>query len=462
MILADPAIHRAREEQLMRHVRSLLGDDRLRVPTTCGRKPISSLKQHVNEGDHAVDVKRLLAEAEKPDRELQNRLPVQSWIDVKLSERRWGIFRREMARLKVICLSPTKELIGGASAPTTAAEVARIVSENPIQNVPATIVVCSTSGFARDVVIGESLVLIEPNDAGGWKITAPPRLREMAELFDAEQATAKRQRVRELIEEMSPEFAGSGIAADRLAPLLELPIQLVEKELKAYAADHPGLTAKSLDDRVVLFRDGSDLVPGGNSMPMKDRILGLFGHRGENEKKIAFLAERRALLGQQRDRTSEDLQAMEAREASLRDQFQKSASDTTRRRLVGQLVQLRHEITRRQQLVDVLNRQVDIVGAHQHSLELVRTGAKVRIADPEEMARDAAAAEEMLAQLQADTEIADIAVGSATITAEEQAMYEELNHASPARDVPVESPAEIIKKPEATPAPTRHAQPEAG
>jgi chromosome segregation ATPase len=213
-----------------------------------------------------------------------------------------------------------------------------------------------------------------------------------------------------------------------------LPIQVVEQELKAYARANPGLSAKRLDGRIVLFREGS--VPaepasragGVADMPLIDRLKSLFAMRGEYEKKIAFLSERRAALGQKRDRAYEEIEALEKRDADHREQFAKASSELARRRITSQLLQLRKDLERRQQLMSVLNQQINVVSTHLHNLELVQQGQTAKLPDSEEMAHDAAAAEEMLATLQESSEMAETVggVASSGLSAEEQALYEQL------------------------------------
>ena len=214
---------------------------------------------------------------------------------------------------------------------------------------------------------------------------------------------------------------------------------LVEAELRAYAKAHPGLVAKRLDGRVVLFREGS--VPpaatsatGGGEMPLIDRMKTLFARRGEHEKKIAFLSERRAALMQQRDRSYDDIATLEQQDAKLREEFKSAAGDLTKRRVTGQLLQLHKDIERRQQLQQVLNQQINIVSTHLHNLELVQQGKSAKIPDHEEVAADAAKAEEMLAGLQADSELANSVggVSLAGMSDEEQALYAELERGSAA------------------------------
>ena len=149
-----------------------------------------------------------------------------------------------------------------------------------------------------------------------------------------------------------------------------------------------------------------------------------------------------------------------------------------RRRVTTQLVQLRKDIERRQQMLAVLNQQVNVVSTHLHNLELTQQGEVADLPDSEEIATDAAAAEEMLAKLQADNELADsvgAGVGGSMATAgmndEEQALYAELEaeHAAPASNVttksesPVaESRSESSSSPSPAARPARRAEPEAG
>jgi hypothetical protein len=213
-------------------------------------------------------------------------------------------------------------------------------------------------------------------------------------------------------------------------------------------------------------------------MPMIERIKALFARKGETEKKIAFLSERRAVLSMQRDRGYEEISSLEEKDTELREQFKTARAPLTKRRVTTQLVQLRKDIERRQQMLAVLNQQVNVVSTHLHNLELTQQGEVADLPDSEEIATDAAAAEEMLAKLQADNELADsvgAGVGGSMATAgmndEEQALYAELEaeHAAPASNVttksesPVaESRSESSSSPAPAARPARRAEPEAG
>jgi hypothetical protein len=438
----DPLVHRQRERQFIEHVEKLLDDERLRVDTTRGRRPVTSMIRNVNRSDRGVELKRVMAAMNRPDRELEKQMPVGESLEVTLSHTRWLVFRLTVGRIKVMCLSPVSALLAGESPqPLTAGDVRRILSEipPPLGGVPTTVVLMSTGGFtleAHEAIERRSdrtLILAEPNEAGGWTVSGPPETQALTELFDPEAEDQKRQRVREAVEADRLELTGSGIAGDRLAGRLQVPLQLVENELQSYAKQNPGLTAKRLDGRVVLFRSGA--VPAasaaagpGGDMPFLERMRSLFSNKGENEKKVALLSERRAALSQQRDRSYEELGAMEEKESSLREQFKQSDSALAKRRLTSQLLQLRKDIERRQQLMGMLNQQINVVSTHLHNLELVQQGKSAQLPDSEELTADAAAAEDVLAQLEADAEVAGVVgtIAQTGMSAEEQALFEEL------------------------------------
>jgi hypothetical protein len=439
----DPSVHREREKELIRHVERLLDDDRLRIDTTRGRRPVKSFIPEVSRSDKGVELKRTMSEMGKPDRELEKRMPVGESLEVVVSKKKWIFFREPVGRLEVVCISPTKKLLAGESPePMGLAELNKVLRENPppVKSVPTTLVVMSTSGFTREAHelaerrADRTLIMVEPNDAGGWSVTGPVETKALVDLFDPEAEGQKRDRVREAIETSRTELLTGGVAADRVVARTQLPIQLVEAELKAYAKEHAGLVAKRLDGRVVLFQEGSSSPAaaggdaGGSDMPFIDKVKSLFARKGENEKKIAFLSERKAALSQQRDRAYEDINSLEGKEEDLRRQFKDSSSAITKRRVTTQLLQLRKDIERRHQLVSVLNQQVNVVSTHLHNLELVQQGQVAKLPDSDEIATDAAKAEEVLAELEASNELAG-SVGAMTLsglTAEEQALYEEL------------------------------------
>jgi hypothetical protein len=491
----DPSVHRQREQQLIQHVERLLQDDRLRIDTTLGRRPITAFIRDVSRTDKAVDLKRMMSEMNIPDRELQARMPVGEAVEVTLSQKRMWVLRQVVGRLRVVCVSPTRALLRGDDPlPMTPTDVNKFLASLPpsIGGAPTTIALLSTSGFTMEAHelaerrADRTVILIEPNGAGGWTITGPVETKALSDLFDPEGESEKRQRVRELIEENKVDLLGGGIATDRVAAKTQLPVQVVETELKNYAKNTPGLVAKRLDGRVILFREGTMPAPaaaspaGGSVMPLIDRVKALFNRKGESEKKIAFLSERRTLLSQQRDRAYEEMSALEQQESTLKEQFKNASGAISKRRITSQMLTLRKDLERRQQLLSMLNQQVNVVSTHLHNLELVQQGQVASLPNTDEMTADAVKAEEVLAELEANAELAG-SVGSISPTgmsAEEQALFEELEReagggekaattpapSEPVRNATAPKPAEPAREQSKEPmtASPRRNEPEAG
>ena len=464
---SDPFIHRQREQRLIEHVERLLSDDRLRIDTTSGRRAVATLRRDVRKEDREVDLKRLMGEMGIPDRQLQSKMPLGQQLTVTLSRTAFLIFSRTVGELRVVCLSPRRELLEGKSPePLSQQDVKQAMIElvGDTSRVPTTIVLMSTCGFEQNVRElvdrrpDRTLILVEPNDAGGWTVTGPAQVKALADLFDPEVDTDKRNRIREAIDECRADLLSGGISATRLATSTKLPLGLIEEELRSYAKDASSgdaLVARRLEGNIVLFREGtappSAMRPGA-SMPFIDRVRSLFARKGDNEKKIALLSERRATLGVQRDRAFEEMGVLETRETEMRQQFKDTSNLTTKRRITSQLVQLKKDLERRQQLLGMLNQQINVVSTHLHNLELVQQGQVAALPSSEDLAADAAAAEEVLAELQANNEVAGSisSIAGTGLSEEEQALFEELEReaaGAKTAEAPVATPAMPTRAP---------------
>ena len=148
----DPAVHQQLERQMMEHVERLLGDERLRVDTTRGRRAVTTLFRSVETGDRGVELKRVMAEMGKPDRELQSKMPAGSWLEVTLAQKKWFFFKELVGKVQVICISPVRALLEGETpSPMSNSEVQKLLTELSMANrgsqIPSTVVIASTSGF---------------------------------------------------------------------------------------------------------------------------------------------------------------------------------------------------------------------------------------------------------------------------------------------------------------------------
>ena len=299
---------------------------------------------------------------------------------------------------------------------------------------PGTLIILAPQGFdesARDVATKTSdhpIVLIAPGPNGSWQVAGSPAWGQGLSQFDPEDESAKRQRLTRLVAESRADVLAGGLSAEKLAKRANLPVQWVARQLQSLAL--PGATVRKVDGRVLVLPDVSaaSREAGGGSMAMIDRIKNLFGRGGEEEKKIAFLSERRGALNAQVDSMYDDIGQLEKKEVELKQQFKDASGELTRRRVTTQMLQLRKDIERRQQMVSVLGQRMNVIATDLHNLELVVTGKRSEVPDADELATNAAAAEEMLADLQASNEIAGSvsSVASSSASSEEEALYDEL------------------------------------
>jgi hypothetical protein len=156
-------------------------------------------------------------------------------------------------------------------------------------------------------------------------------------------------------------------------------------------------------------------------MSMADWLKQLFGREGNESKKINTLSERRAKLAQRRDQIYEDITKLERREADLLAQGRENPSPTVKRRVATQIKQLREDMARHNASARMLGQQVEIISTHIHNLTLIQQGKSAKLPTTEAITEDAVRAEEMLEQLNSETQLA----GSLSTGADESLTSEE-------------------------------------
>src|SRR5258706_909655 len=453
----DPTFHRDRERQFIEHVRNVLEDDRLRIDTTRGRRPLSTLIPYVAQGEPGVErgekVKRLMLEMGIADRELQSQMPVGERITVTLRQRNFWRIKKQVGRMQILCLSPTRSLLAGETPqPLDVADVNRTLgdlSKFGGPEVPVTVVLMSTSGFTQEEhalaarTANRTLLMAEPNDAGGWSVSGPSQLRDLTELFDPELQDSKRRRVEEFLEENKFELTSGGVATDKIAAKTQLPLQIVESAVRSYAKENPGFVAKRIEGRLMLYREGSAATsdPGGSNMPFWETIRGIFKREESTERKIARLAAERAGLTHQRERAYDEIASVEKREAEITKTFA-TATVLAQRRIATEISQLRKDIERRQQSLSAIDKKINVVNTGIHTLELKQQVDPDKLKTLENIASSAEDAEEvevgMAALQQLDEEAnATTGVGTSEVPDDVQAILDELSGKS-------ETPAEPV------------------
>jgi division protein CdvB (Snf7/Vps24/ESCRT-III family) len=483
----DPAIHQEREKAFFQHVQAVLNDNGLRVVTTLGRRSVAAMWPHVTMGQPGVargeSVKRLMMQLNLSDRSLQQRMPVGERLQVLLRQRSFWMFKRPVGRLLVMSHSPTESLLQGETpVPMEPGEIdALLATQKQLgDDLPSTVVLMSTSGFSPQALElarskgRHTLLLAEPNDAGGWTIHAPAIASDLAELFDPEQEQAKRQRIRNYLSAHQLDLVLGSVAADKIAAAMVLPVQTVESELKSYARQQPGLAARKIDGKLMLYREGSASADtGGLNMPFWDNIRSIFKLEESAERKIARLAAERASLTGQRERCYDEIAVVERRESELTKDFQTSTA-LAQRRIATEISQLRKDLERRQQILSVIDKKVNVINTAVHTLELKQQIDPAKLKKLENIAVDTEEVESGLASLQQlDEEANDSAgIGASEMPEDVQAIMDELRGKTAAEPTTAATnviPPEKAASPQAaktesspTPVPRQRSEPEAG
>ena len=137
-------------------------------------------------------------------------------------------------------------------------------------------------------------------------------------------------------------------------------------------------------------------------MPLIDRIKPCSPARATTRRRSPSSPSAGPRCAQQRDRSYEEMGALEQQEEELSQQFKDATGAITKRRITSQLLQLRKDMERRQQLLAVLNQQINVVSTHLHNLELVARAAAPSSPTPRRWPPTRSKAEEMLAELEAE------------------------------------------------------------
>lgn len=228
--MTDPSNSKAR---FLSHVVSLLHDDRLRIDTTLGRRPVASM--------------------------LIERKDAGDTLDVRVCFKKW-LSKPTVGRLVARFVDKPVQLTSG--------DVQKITSEvttGTARGVPTTILIASASGFevpAREQADRRSdrtVILIEPNSFGGWNVHGPAETKAINDLFDVETDEEKRSRLYACIATARAAYDAAGLGADKLLAGTGLPLAWVENELRTFAGKQ-GLVAKRVSGTLTLLTPENPLA----------------------------------------------------------------------------------------------------------------------------------------------------------------------------------------------------------
>lgn len=398
--------------------------------------------------DEEDRLRAMLARHGRPDRAALKALPCNRRVVLRGFERRFIFGKRATGVAIASVLSPMEHFAAdnAADAPPIglgelADHVRRLTGD---AKTPHVVGVCSPTGFTREVhnsgldFPNVTLVLIEPDGGGGWKVSSPAGAVDarVLAIFDPEGARQKIDRAKRVVEEASADLLMGSLSLDQVVERTALPEAVAKAAMEEIVKTDPELKLARKDGTFLLYR-GAAAMPGEkSSVSMIERIKQLFSREGDDKQKINLLAERRAALTQRRDRIYDDIAKLEKKEDELMGQGRAASSALPQRRIAAQVAQLRKDILRVNTSLGMLNQQINIISTDIHNLTLIQQGQIAKLPDSQELTEHAVAAEEMLETLKADADLVaslEAGMSDAVMSDEEQDILKEFQEASSSR-----------------------------
>lgn len=369
------------------------------------------------ESDDAEELRRAMHAAGNYDRAALRALPSNRRVSLRGYERRLLFWKRRTGVAVASTLSPVahyaqarQEAPPPAGLPELREHVRKLIID---PTAPHLIGVCSPTGFTAEARATKldfpnaTVVLVEPDGHGGWKIGCADELADprVLKLFDPENERDKIARVRAAVQESSADLLTGSLSVSSTAARLGLAPETVRRGFEEAAKADPELKLTRRDGEWLLFRGAPAPLTEKKSMGVIDRIRQLLSGEGDEAAKINLLTERRAALAVRRDRIYEDIAKLETKEADLLAQGKASTSPVPKRRIAAQLAQLRKDIARQNATAAMLNQQINIISTDIHNLTLIQQGEAADLPDTEELTDNAVKAEEMLETLKTDADL---------------------------------------------------------
>lgn len=177
----------------------------------------------------------------------------------------------------------------------------------------------------------------------------------------------------------------------------------------------------SSDQRFLLTTDGTETLIFRNplahdrlSQGIVARVRDAFSGQTRQRKDLLRFAELRARLSHQAEATDLDLRRMHSAEERLFEDGRGSPSPTLRREFARRIHQVRCDIARTSAKVAVINRQLDILATHLYHLQIARDVRQVELPASDEIAQQAAEAEQVIQDVNDMVAIIDAARESTT------------------------------------------------
>ncbi|MBN2447901.1 MAG: hypothetical protein JXO22_14305 [Phycisphaerae bacterium] len=391
------------------------------------------------DGDQAV--RDRLARLEVWDRDVLEQMPGRRSLQMRfVRPRLGGLLQKTVARLRVQPLVAVDELIANETPGPIGREAVLDALARfdllPTQQRPTAVVLASATGFtpeAKSLVDAggqPTLILMGGRLDGGWDTALPESLHKSpwAKLFELETQDARLRRLLSHLNESGMELGSRGVPLTELAQQIGLPLGETETLVRQACRQDPRLMTVVHEGKINVCR--SPLADEGKPMSMWSWIRKLLRRKPSAAEQVRELTAQRVRLEQQRHEIDQQVDTLETQERDLLKQGAAAPSAAEKRQVAGKLMRMRRELKRQRTRAQMFSQQIDVLGTQIHHVTLTAQSKQVQLPSAEELAQQAAQAEQVMTDLAASADLAhnvEVEAGSPLMQEEEEAIFAEFD-----------------------------------
>ncbi len=446
------------------------------------KRPLPADRVRVEPTPDGIDhVRAELSRIGRPDRGLLDTLPGTRSEQLTFTKRFAGVMRTNVAKVRAQVLAPIESLAAAkpgtadaaepkSGAPTVAgftfpASGPPIGREQvldalaryellPRKERPTGVVFASATGFSPEALAlveqagPPTVILLGGRSDGGWDLHLPQRMKNSpwARLVQLESEDERLGRLMYHLSKRPGELESRGVSVEALAGELGLSPDALEPLVRLACERDPRLMTVVHDGRVCIARTPFPVEAQAMNMTswwswFRRSVLRLPPTPAE---RVRELTAQRVQLEQQRAEIDTRLNALADEARKLEERGVGAKNDAERKTIAGQLMRTERELRRTQAQANMLTQQIDVIGTHIHHQTLAEQGKRVALPSAEELAKDAAQAESMMAELSTAADLAssiEVGATSPLMAEEEQAIMERFKAAAAEKAPPAASKA---------------------
>ncbi len=422
-------------------------------------------------GEGLDEVRDTLGRLEVYDRDALERLPGTRALQLRFQRSMLGgLLRPTISRLRARALSPLEAIVRGEPVgPVGREQVLDALARYellPRSERPSGVVLASATGFtpeARQLVDAPgppALVLMGLRPDGGWDVdmSAATRRSLWSPLFEFETQDDRLRRLLYHLEQEAEALDSSGVPLPQIARRCGLSLEETERLVRQACRTNSRLL--TVDHRGTVHVCRSPLEEEGQAMTLWARVRRLLGFKPSIAERVRAMTAQRVRLEQQRHEVDRRVNALESEEQAALEQARSATSEAQRRQIAARLVRVRRELGRVRAQANIYTQQIEVLGTHIHHLTLAEQGRRMDLPSAEELTREAAQAEQVIATLSANADLArsiEVSGESPMMAEEELAVLEELRQLSAAGAAEPSSQAAGAPAQAAASPPQRHA-----